>query len=246
MAKKKRNALPEDTDLILDENSGFLMREDYKALRTNVSFSFADKEPKVIAVTSAIRGEGKSTTAINLAISFAELGEKVLLIDGDLRLPTVATKLGSAYGTNGSGLTDFLVGDAELKDTIRKNREHNIYVMYSGTMPPDPTRLLQSDKFAATLDALKQQFRYIIVDCPPVGTVIDATLFSRSVDGYLIVVRHEHTEYREINAMLDQMNRADAKILGFVYTNAPTEDKKYYKKYGKGYYGGYYGKQPKK
>ena len=240
MARKNKRTLLEDTDLILDNNSGFLMREDYKALRTNVTFSFADKESRVIAVTSASRGEGKSTTAINLAISFASLGEKVLLIDGDLRLPTVATKLGSNYGTNGTGFTDYLIGDAELKDTIKKNREHNIYVMYAGTLPPDPTRLLQSDKLAATLNALKQQFRYIIIDCPPVGAVIDAALISRSVDGYLLVVRHEHTDFKEINAMLNQLNRADAKILGFVYTNAPTENKKYYRKYGKGYYGSYY------
>ena len=74
----------------------------------------------------------------------------------------------------------------------------------------------------------------------PVGAVIDAALISRSVDGYLLVVRHEHTDFKEINAMLNQLNRADAKILGFVYTNAPTENKKYYRKYGKGYYGSYY------
>ena len=163
----------------------------------------------------------------------------MLLIDCDLRLPVVATRL-KLRNQSIKGLTDYLVGDAQLKDILLWDSRHGIYVICAGTIPPDPTRLLQSTEMAKLLNALKQAFPYIIIDCPPVGAVIDAALLSGIVSGYLLVVKHNNTDHKQIEAMLEQLQLAKANVLGFVYTNAPLEHNKYYKRFGKSY-GGEYG-----
>ncbi len=233
MAKKKINL--ENADFILNADSPFLMQEDYKALRTNISFSFPQDGCHVIAVASSNKGEGKSTHSINLAISYAQLGKRVLIIDCDMRLPTVASKL-NLQNSGNEGLSDVLVGNAEINHTIRKLKTSGVYVLPAGTLPPDPTRLLQSEKMKKLIKALRGAFDYVIIDCPPVLQVIDACLLSESVDGYLLVVRRGAADQKSIATTLNQLKMANAKVLGFVYTNAAHEDKKYYKKYG---YGGY-------
>lgn len=240
MAKQKTNVNTKSPkQFLLSENSKFQMREDYKALRTNISFSFSTHGSKVISVTSSSRREGKSTTAINLAISYASLGERVLLIDGDFRLPTVASKLRIRKKEGLKGMTDYLVGNANIDEVLLWNKQHGIYVICAGTIPPDPTRLLQSAELEEIINQLKKSFTYIIIDCPPIGAVIDAALISRFVDGYILVVRHMQTEHKGIAAMLEQLERAKANVLGFVYTNAPVEGKKYYQKYGGAYSSAY-------
>lgn len=234
-AKRNQNA-GTPNKFLLKENSPFLMQEDYKTLRTNVLFSFPDGSAKVIVITSANRGEGKSTNAVNLAVSYAQLGKNVLLVDCDLRLPTIAAKLHVAGGSEMPGLSNLLVENLPLGDVIRHHYT-GIYVLCAGTLPPDPTRLLQSARMEALLSALKSQFDCIILDCPPVNTVVDAALLAPSADGYLLVVRHGSTEFRDAAEMLDQLRRVNARILGFVYTNAPPEDHKKYYKHGYGDYG---------
>lgn len=234
MTKAMNKALEKSRKLLLREDSPFLMKEDYKALRTNVSFSFPERGPKCIAITSAMRNEGKSTNAINLAISFAELGKKVLLVDCDLRLPMVGARLGVDTKL---GLSDLLVGECNGGDVVRYSEEWGIYVICSGTIPADPTRLLSSKNMGEAIAALKSTFDYIIMDCPPTNMVIDAAILAPYVDGYLLVVKHGETEYRDISEMLEQLKRADANILGFVYANAPTQaHKRYSRKYGGQYY----------
>ncbi len=228
MARKDRSHEVFSEDMLLTEDSPFLMTEDYKALRTNVSFSFPSQGAKCIAVTSAQQHEGKSTNALNLAISYAQLGKKVLLIDCDLRLPTIAAKL--KIKTQ-SGLSNLLVGDSPVSEAVKYSAKRGIYVMSAGWLPPDPTKLLASQNMGAVINALKKTFDYIILDCPPVNVVIDAAILAPYVDGYLLVVRHSQTEHREIAKMLDQLNRANANILGFVYTNAPYVSRKYYQSY---------------
>ena len=234
VAKAINKALEKSRKLLLREDSSFLMKEDYKALRTNISFSFPERGPKCIAVTSAMRSEGKSTNAINLAISFAELGKKVLLIDCDLRLPIIGARLGVDTKL---GLSDLLVGECSGGEVIKYSEEWGIFVICSGTIPADPTRLLSSPNMGEVIEVLKSTFDYIIMDCPPTNMVIDAAILAPYVDGYLLVVKHGETEYRDISEMLEQLKRADANILGFVYANAPTDsNKRYSRKYGGRYY----------
>lgn len=250
MAKTKKKVggtLTSAQQLLLSKDSSFLMQEDYKTLRTNIAFSFPEKGCKCIAVSSASQGEGKSTNAINLTISFAELGRRVLIVDCDLRLPTVEMKLKMK---SDKGLSDLLVGDCMLDDAVNYNEEHGIYVLGPGTLPADPTRLIYSKSMGNVIAALRQHFDYIIFDCPPINVVVDAALLAEHVDGYLLVVQHGVTEHKAISRMLQQLEQVNANILGFVYANAPTTDHKYYYKhnYGHGYsyaYGYGYGRRRK-
>lgn len=215
--------------MILSSSSPFLLKEGYKALRTNVNFSIPGTEGKCIGVTSGNRGDGKSTNAVNLAISFAEVEKKTIILDCDMRLPTVHEKLGIKASP---GLSDLLVGEARVAETVTRARE-NLDVIPAGRIPRDPTGLLSSKQMAALIGRLKTIYSYVILDLPPVTTVTDAAILSQLVDGYLLVVRHMNTEFKEVSEALRQIRMAEGKVLGFVYNDAPVADKKYYSHYYK-------------
>lgn len=214
--------------MLLTQNSPFAVQEAYKALRTNVAFSLPGSESKCIGVTSAIRGDGKSTNAINLAISFAQTGKRVILIDCDMRLPTVASKIGIKGQT---GLSNLLIGESQVGTVIQRVDELGIDVLPAGTIPPDATRLLESKQMEVFLKELKGFYDYVIVDLPPVTAVADAAILAKYMDGFLLVVRHGQTEFRAINEALTQLRFVNAKVLGFIYHGASVGDKKYYKNY---------------
>lgn len=220
---------------ILREKSPFMMREAYKALRTNVAFSLPGNDAKCIAVTSGSRGEGKSYNSVNLAIAFAQIGKKVVLFDCDMRLPTVASKLGLKAKP---GLSDYLVGEASLEEAIRRDVE-GVDVFPAGSIPPDPTGLLESTQIEDLIARMREEYDYIIIDLPPVNTVADAAILSRCIDGFLLVVRHGNTENKDIAEMLRQLKMVGARVLGFVYNDVPVEGKRYYYRYY------YYGKKNK-
>lgn len=240
-AAGKKNAAPagrravDSKRSILRERSPFMMREAYKALRTNVAFSLPGGDAKCLAVTSGSRGEGKSYNSVNLAISFAQIGKKVVLLDCDMRLPTVASKLGIKAKP---GLSDYLVGAAELEDVLRRDVE-GMDVIPAGSIPPDPTGLLESVQIEELITQMRECYDYIIIDLPPVNTVADAAIVSRCVDGFLLVVRHGNTQNKDIGEMLRQLKMVGAKVLGFVYNDVPVEGKRYYYRYY------YYGKNKK-
>ena len=215
---------------ILNDNAPFAVQEAYRALRSNVIFSLPDSGGKCIGVTSGARGDRKSSTAINLAISFSEYGKKVIVIDCDLRLPTVAEKLKMH---NTPGLSDVIVGNCKLGAAVQFYSER-LDVIPAGTIPKDATGILSSERMKSLIARLKEIYDYVFVDLPPVNTVTDAVLLAGSIDGYLLVVHHEKTEYKEVNSMIKLLHMADAKILGFVYASAPLVKKKgygyYYKK----------------
>jgi capsular exopolysaccharide synthesis family protein len=222
----KRSTERNQKEFILNKRSPFIVQEAYKALRTNVTFSLTESSGGAcIGVTSASRGEGKSTTTMNLAISYAQIGKRVMLIDCDMRLPTVAARL-DICGT--PGLSDVLVGEAKVESAIHSIDDYGIDVLPSGRIPPDATRLLSSKQMTAILDALRKHYDFIFVDLPPVTMVSDAVILANALDGYILLVRHEKSEYGSISYMIDQLRRAEANILGFVYNDAPTERKKYY------------------
>lgn len=222
---------------ILRERSPFMMREAYKGLRTNVTYSMPGGDAKCIAVTSANRSEGKSYNTINLAISFAQIEKKVVVIDCDMRLPTIASKLGVQAKP---GLSDYLIGEAKLEEVLQRDVE-GIDVIPAGNIPRDPTWLLESVQMEALLEALRKLYDYVLIDLPPVNTVTDAAILSRCTDGILLVVRHNVTAKREVAEMLRQLRFAGAKILGFVYNDVPIVGKKYGKRYYR-YYRKNYGK----
>ena len=242
--KNNRANLLNKKTMLLSDRSAFSVKEAYKTLRTNVMFSLPGKDSKCIGVVSPDRGDGKSSVSINLAISFAQINKKVIIVDCDLRLPTIASKLGIEAKP---GLSNFLSGNQDSEQPlIRRSSEYGIDIMTAGDIPPDPTALITSRQMDAFIELLKKYYDYIILDFPPATIVSDAASVSRIVDGYLIVIRHNSSEFSKINETLRQMDFADAKILGFVY-NGKDEQKKYYKngKYSKYYYNNYYYKKSK-
>lgn len=240
-SKEKHNDTFDSKSMLLSSKSPFSVQEAYKTLRTNVTFSLPGTDCKCIGITSANRGEGKSTIAVNLAISLAQLNKKIVLIDCDMRLPTVITKLGINAK---EGLSNYLSGQISEVPVVRISNL-GIDVIPSGTIPPDATTLINSGAMAELVNLLKDAYEYIVFDFPPINIVSDAVLLSGMIDGYLMVVRHGVSEYKKVNEALRQMRFADAKIIGFVY-NGKNNDKKYYKRKGYSYrYDYYYYKKSK-
>lgn len=218
---------------MLTEDTPFAVQEAYKTLRTNVIFSSPDQEKKIILISSTLQGEAKSTTAINLAIAFAQNQSRVLLMDCDLRLPTAAKRLGLRQSP---GLTDLMLG-METDDRVLYALENGLHVLTSGTVPPNPTEMVGSRKMEHIINQLSESYDYIIMDTPPLETMPDAAILSRYATDVILVVRQDTTEKAELNAVIKKLELAQAKILGFVFTCVTENDRHAYKKYG--YHYGY-------
>lgn len=219
--------------------------EAYKLLRTNLIYSMADEEGcKVIGVTSALRGEGKSTTSLNLAYTLAESGKKVLLLEADLRIPSQAAVL---KVDKTPGLSEVLVGEAALTDTIRYGiLLRTLALLPAGQIPPNPAELLSSKRMEQVMKSLADAFEYIIVDLPPVNAVSDGLVLSKQLSGMLVVVRQEYCDQAPLAEAMRRMELLNVKVLGFILNDAESDEKRY-RKYGKNYrYGGSYGDEQKK
>ena len=239
-AKKEKTSRRKKQGLLCDELS-FAAAEAYKLLRTNLLFALPEKECRIIGVTSSIRGEGKSTTSVNLAYTLAQTGKRVLLVDGDMRLPTIAQKL-EMGGT--PGLSNLLAGLSAERDCLRKSSYFdNWYILPAGDIPPNPSELLGSERMHALLERYKDVFDYILLDLPPVNIVVDALVITKWTDGVIVVVRENYTDRRALDACMYQVEKLGAKMLGFVMTDANAGGSSYknYGKYGKRYGGSDYG-----
>ena len=228
---KNRDVLtPEEGRKTIGENLSFAAAEAYKLLRTNLEFSLpAGDGCRVIGVTSALKGEGKSTTAINIAYTMAQTGKNVVLIEADLRLPTIAKRLKLH---SKPGLTNLLVGQCSGNDVLQKSGLNpNLWVVTAGSTPPNPAELLGSTHFAMTIDAMAKVFDIIIVDLPPITAVSDALIVSKSLNGVILVVRQDYCNRAAAEEAVRQLRFVEAKILGFVMTGADTQSKNY-KRYG--------------
>ena len=199
---------------LLNDDTRFDIRECYKELRTTIMFSLAKIGCQVIAVTSSIACEGKSTTCFNTAITFAETGAMVLVIDCDMRRPNVA-KLLNVKGDK--GLSNILVGESTVDQVLIHSEYSGLDVITAGNIPPNPTELLTSDNVSATIDALKEKYDYIFLDTPPVTIVTDAILLSKVCDGFVVVVRQTRAEKRMLTDAVSKLRFVDAKIIGFVF-----------------------------
>ena len=219
----------------LHQNLEFTATEQYKLLRANLDFTLpVDEKCPVIGVTSSMRGEGKSTTAINLAYVLAEKKNKVLLIDGDLRLPSIAKKM--EIDENAGGSTNLLIGKGANLNEFKSNILPNWYILPVGETPPNPSELISSPRMATILKDLREYFDYIIIDLPPVNLVSDAVAVSSMITGMILVIREEYATKREVENCVRQLKLSNVNVLGCVMNAAKSESRSYSKKYYKSYY----------
>lgn len=216
-----------DKELILTKDVPFAVEEAYKSLRTNLVFSLPEDECKIIEITSSTQNEGKSITAINLAIALAKNGAKVVLIDCDLRLPTVAQKLKIKQKP---GLTNLLFGLNSALDVIY-HHPCGIDVIPAGDLPPNPSETLGSSRMATVLEFMKNHYEYVILDVPPIGVVTDAAVLAPKVSGIVLVVRQGLASFEGVDTAIRKLQIANGNLLGFVLTDASIE-KKSYSNYG--------------
>ena len=232
----KYDAKSLDSTPLLTNNAPFAYAEAYKTLRTNLSFASISKQYKRIIITSAIPNEGKSTVAINLAFTLAESDAKVLLLDCDLRNPTLRRLL-KVRPEYKEGLTALLTGAAALNECIFNYPKMKCDVLLAGTTPPNPVELLSSPQMKDLLDRLSEKYDYIICDTPPVSVVTDAAALSRFCDGVILVVRQKVSTRDQVWAAKRNLDAVQATLIGTILSCYDMSDDT---QAVNPYYGGYY------
>lgn len=207
--------------------------EAIRRLRTNILFVDVTTQGHSFVITSANPGEGKTTTAVNLAMAMADAGPSVLLIDGDLRNPSIARTMGLE---GSSGLTTILLGRAEPVDVIQRWRNSSLFVLPAGQVPPNPSELLGSEAMSLLFQKLAQDHDYILIDSPPINPVIDAVLLNQLTHGLIMVVASERTKRRELEAALTSLETVDVPVAGFALNLAAGQHSPAYR-YGSYGYG---------
>ena len=206
--------------------------EGFRTVRTNLQFVDVDNPPRAIVITSSLPGEGKTTTAINLAIAMAQSGQRVLLVEADLRKP----KVGEYLGIDASqGLTNVLTFSVSLSDALQPWHRDLLTVLPGGSIPPNPSELLSSTAMANLLNELKSMFDIVIIDAPPLLPVSDAAILAGIADGALFVVRWGATRNQQAAASLEQLAAVGGRVLGTVVNFAPIGRRGYNYGYGYGY-----------
>ncbi|MDD3404438.1 MAG: CpsD/CapB family tyrosine-protein kinase [Hespellia sp.] len=208
------------------------IEEEIKTLRTNIQFCGEDK--KVIMFTSCISGEGKSTTALQVAMSLSELNKKVALIDCDLRKSILISQV--EEGTVESGLSHFLAGQCKFADALYATNVPRLAVMFAGVVPPNPTELLSGERFKKMIESLREGFDYVIIDCAPIGMVVDAAIVAPVCDGTILIIESGIIKRKFAASSKAKLDRTGTPLLGIVLNKVD------HKKDGK-YYGKYYGKR---
>lgn len=223
---------------IMGGQLSFAASEAYKLLRTKLQFSFSDdNDCRVIGISSALSGEGKSLTAVNLAFTLSQLDKKVLLIDCDMRRPTLAEKLGILKTP---GLSSYLTRQCSMDDLVQmcglKGSENAFHVISAGQNPPNPIELLSSERMKSALSVARKTYDYVILDLPPVGEVSDAMAVAKETDGILLVVRQNYCDRISLSEAVRQFDFIQSKILGVVFNCASEHSGNYSKGYYKRYY----------
>ena len=220
------------------EKLDFRTKEAYKTLRTNLSF--AGKNVKVVALTSCTPNEGKTSLSFQLALSLAEGGWKTVLLDADLRKSVLRGRYKASHEK--FGLSHYLSGQSELEDTVCETNIENLYIIFAGPVPPNPSELLGSDNFRKMMKKLREDYDYVIIDTPPLGSVIDGAVVAACCDGAVIVIESNAVSYRFVQSIKEQLEKAGVRILGCVLNKVNLSTRSRYGKYYEKYYGGYYGK----
>ncbi len=226
--------------LLLDMNSRSPLAEAYRQLRTSVLLSSAGGAPKTLLVTSSQPAEGKTTTAVNTAISLAQTGATVVVVDADMRRPRLHTIL---EAENNRGLSTILasrLSEAEMLSMVEQHEQSGLYVLTSGPIPPNPAELTGSDQMRQLIQVLSNSFDYIVIDSPPIASFTDGVLISSMVDGVLLVVHGGHSSRGVVRRSRQVLQEVGAKIFGVVLNNVNLSTKDYYYKYYYGNYSKYY------
>ena len=205
--------------------------ECYRGIRTSIEFSNLDKEMKVITVTSSMQNEGKTTVIANLAVSFANLDKKVLLLEGDLRNPSVHRMFNIS---NTKGLTDILLNNKVFADCVHCTEVKNLHVLTCGSMPPNPSEILSSKRMKEFITSLREYYDYIFIDAPPIGIVTDAGIISTYSDGCIFVVGSKQCDIEMAKIAKKRLEDVNANIIGAVLNKFESEGSSY------NYYNYYY------
>lgn len=210
--------------------------ESFRTLRTNLQFIEVDDDSRTFVVTSSMPGEGKSTTTANLALALADAGQTVILVDADLRKPKVAQYMNLDGGV---GLTDVLIGRADLVDAVQQWGTKSLYVLPAGQIPPNPSELLGSKSMATLIGELQKEFNWVLFDAPPLLPVTDAAVLSKHVEGVIVAVSAGKSTKGQLETAVQLLQTADSQVAGVVLTMVPTRgaDAYGYGHYGYGHYG---------
>jgi capsular exopolysaccharide synthesis family protein len=251
--KKKKDSDEDEHVKLTDKSVPFNVVESYKSIRTNISFALSTVDKKIFAVSSANPREGKSTTSSNIAIALAQGGNKILLIDADMRKAVQHKVFGLK---NKKGLSSAISKMSSLEECIHKNVMENLDVMTAGPVPPNPSELLASENMGVILEKLSEEYSMILIDTPPVNVVTDAMELAKYISGIVVVLRYGVTTNEDAEDAIKKIEFSKMNMLGFImndikmkksgyYSKYKYKSKYYYKKgYGYGGYGGYYGSKP--
>ena len=197
------------------------VEEALRTIRSNIQFCSADKAVKTICLTSCIPNEGKSVTSMNLAASIAGAEKKVLYIDADMRKPKFYKNVNIKLN---SGLSNYLSGLADVNEVISKTNIKNLDLILCGPKPPNPAELIGSKRFAALLENVKEHYDYIIIDTPPLGSMIDAAIVSSKTDGTIILIEYKAIEVEKAKKVKEQLQKANANIIGVILNKIPKKE----------------------
>lgn len=218
-----------DPKKLLKNTSTFSVKEAYNAIRTNLLFTQHGEKCPIFVVTSPTANNGKTINSANLAISFAQMGKKTLIIDADMRNPSL-NKLFGLHSKN--GLSEILAG---LTDNISvsKTDVDNLSILTAGKIPPNPTELLASDRMDKLLGFVREHYDCVFIDTPPINIVTDATVFAQKTTGYIVIVKTDTTKVPEVKTAVQTLESIGSSILGFILNDANSDKKKYYSYYRK-------------
>lgn len=207
----------------------YYSNEAYNTLRTNIQFCGGDK--RVIEFTSCMPNEGKSSVTLNLAVSMAESGKSVLLIDADLRKSVLKARVRLQERVD--GLTHYLTGQTSVEEIICTTDIPQLHMIFAGPVPPNPSELLNSSLFEELISEQRKKYEYIIIDTPPLGSVIDSAIIARVCDGTIMVVETDAVSYKLAQEVKEQMIKTGCPILGVVLNKVDISKRSYYGKYKK-------------
>jgi len=225
----------EENQFDIHSNYGTAVGEAYKSLRANIQFCSVDKKIRSITVTSCNPTEGKTTTAVNISIALALSGMKVLMIDADMRKPSIHK---NPKTHRAEGLSNYLSGYAEFEEIISETTVENCFYISCGVKPPNPAELIGAKRFEELLKRAEDDFDLVIIDTPPLGSLIDAAIIAAKTTGTIIVINSREVSHKLVKRVKEQLEKANAHILGVVLNKVRRSDfRGYYSYYG--YYDGH-------
>jgi capsular exopolysaccharide synthesis family protein len=239
--KESEDSMPEITEIELVNHRypKFSISEDYRSVRTSILLSYADNPPKTIVFSSALPKEGKTVTAANMAVAFAQLKERVMLVDADMRKP----RLHRIFNVkNVGGLSGYLTSKVPFDKAVQQTSIENIWLVPSGPVPPNPAELLNSKKMQVMMDELKKGFDVILIDTPPLQAVIDPVIAASMADATVMIVKAGETPEKPFLQSVEDLQRGQSRIMGVVFNELKLERGGYYSYAGYKYKYGRYGK----